>query len=261
MWYRNGVSRYLESQRREGVLSSEFPIHEYAGDEFTYTSVYDTVPAWGPGCDRYEQLDGHFPEGIYQFSSNPWLPLQEYVKTYESLPTAFIRLWNDRYHPPDEFLKIRPKDEHELELIRVLLPLFGLGATLEILNDDVRNKPEQDKEGDVDDVGITFCIEHQDLVLNAGWSDDRITYHIIDDDCMVCQNLMTWSRKKIVAVHHMDLEIRQNTQTEVQIIEKRIRDLLRTLSYSDADIEEVLFGPPNVFDQSDSEDCFTDMFG
>jgi hypothetical protein len=252
LWYRNGISRYLQLLKEQKIIRSEADIHGYAGDEFIYTSEYDTSPFQGNSeIDKYELLDGSIPKGIYQFSSNPWLPINEYAKVYDVIPKELNVLWEDKIHPDDRFTKTDPQDERELAFTRILLPRLGLEQTNEVLEMIREYKAGEQPEPDIEENEIEFCDEHIGKQLNAGWHADRMTFHPIEY-CVLCQYIFTWWKTKIVSTTNEDLEIREQKVLEVAAIKNSISKLCSMLRYSIEEIEEMLYGPPDLFDLDES---------
>jgi len=250
LWYRNGIARYLQLLKEQGIISSESDIHTSAGDEFIYTSIYNTIPSRGSGCNRYSLPNGDIPKGIYQFASNPWLPLQEYALSYDIIPSDLKILWNDKEHPDDRFLKIIPKDERELRLIRAILPLLGIEETRELL-EEFQVKEEIKEEQYEEDISAMFCLDHQDHQLDAGWSDDRLTFLVLDE-CEICECLDRRWRVKILSDTALELEDRQNASSELRDIDRKINDLCKSLNYDDTEIEYLKNGPPDIFADEES---------
>jgi hypothetical protein len=245
LWYRNGIARYLQFLKEQGIILSESDIHTSAGDEFIYTSIYNTVPAHGNGCHRYTLPNGDIPKGIYQFASNPWLPLQEYALSNDVIPTDLKIFWNDKEHPDDRFLKIVPKNEKELRIIRASMPLLGLEETRMLL-EEFQVTEEDEPEQYVEDIGAMFCIDHQDHQLNAGWSEDRLTFLVLDE-CEICECLDRRWRLKIASETALELDDRQKASGDLQDIDRKIASLCRLLDYNDDEIEFLKNGPPDLF--------------
>jgi hypothetical protein len=260
MWYRNGISRYIQHLKNNKIIFSEADIHEHAGDEFLYTSEYDTCPYHGDDVFRYEALDGKIPRGIYQFSSNPWLPINEYAQSFDVIPTDILILWDDKIHPDEQFLKTDPRDEEELGLTRVLIPWLGLDETNEILS--FRRQYRAGKKEDyVDmDADIEFCDDHVQKQLNTGWDEDRLIFQG-DEFCQICQYVKSYCLVKIVGNTHYDEEVRLENRTRLSLIKSGLSTLCKMLDYSDKEIEEVLDGPPDIFDLEESGSEGGGLFG
>jgi hypothetical protein len=252
LWYRNGISRYLQLLKNNKIIRTETDIHEYAGDEFIYTSEYDTTPYQGIDMDKYELPDGQIPKGIYQFSSNPWIPINEYAKVYDVIPKELNILWEDKIHPDDRFLKTYPRDEYELGLSRILLPLIGLEGTNDILEFKREYKSETQPEEELLEEEVEFCDEHIAKQLDAGWHSDRQTFHG-NEYCTLCMYIMAWWRTKIVSTTSDELDIRAEKQQELPLLRNNINMLCNMIGYSTKDADEVLDGPPDLFDLEGSD--------
>jgi hypothetical protein len=109
---RNSLSRYLELLKEMHLLM--FPGCDLpASGEYPYVVNYDATPYTEEVCG-ITTLDGEIPEGIYQYSTNPWLPLWEYVKSYDCMPQNLIRICADKQHLPIWFMNKSYRNSREV---------------------------------------------------------------------------------------------------------------------------------------------------
>lgn len=260
---RNSLTRYLQHLKDNHIIM--MPDTDFAGSgEYPYLASYDETP-FTEKISRVTTLDGDIPEGIYQFSTNPWLPLFEYVSSYDVFPTNLYRLVEDKPNLPIWFMNKQYRDSTEVSLAYNSIEMGESSADFLIdLYRQVRleEKPPDQKEK-------SFCPEICDLCQYQpmGWDEVDDIFTLRSDNCTVCiLGDQLWRNRRRSKLAD-SLEERIECTLQVPRLKDRMNFLVRTYfpaldtfgSYLRQELNEAedIFAATN----SDNEDTLMDMFG
>jgi len=191
---RNCLARFMEQLRIDKVITcSELNI-EPSG-EYPYVQAFEGTP-FTEKVNVLISCNGEIDEkSIYQFSTNPWLPLSEYVEEYDRLPLATEQLVEDRKHLPVWFMTKHYRNSREISLAYNLIEL-GEEFVNDML-DQVRQIEDDEKREDVpkEPKTLNLCYPHQ-----AGYSPWEVVddiFNSVEEDCVLCilENQL-WSARK-----------------------------------------------------------------
>jgi len=258
---RNSLSRYIQLLKEKHLLM--FPGLDITGSgEYPYVVNYDATP-YTEQVYGITTLDGEIPEGIYQYSTNPWLPLYEYYQEYDAIPTSLIRVVKDRPHLPIWFMNKSFRNSREVSiayefidhgelLVNDLIDILREG---ELTND--RNEPQKKFEPNICfmcDQGFT------------GWDarDDIFTIH--ESSCTMCIiGDQLWRARKLSTLGR-SLNERQESASSIPMLKSRIRYLINTYYPTLQDslsrfIQEMEDSDDVFYAGVDEDDALLGMFG
>jgi hypothetical protein len=259
---RNCLSRFIQYLKDELIIMC--PDQEVPGSgEYPYIESYDRTP-YTEEVYEVVDLDGNIPEGIFQFSTNPWLPLYEYVKEFETFPVSLSRFTEDRIHLPIWFMNKQYRDSLEVSVAWGLYP-YGETVVNQIIEDirlrDIINKPPPEKKFRE----VVLC----DLCQAgySGWDMNNDIYNPFDAECEMCMlQDDLWRTRKLSQVAD-SVEKRSEEMRRIPRLTTEIKDLVdRYLPTLKEFIPRFLQGTSsaNMFlgtQVSDEEDVLGDMFG
>jgi hypothetical protein len=242
---RNSLGRYLELLKEKHFLM--FPGCDLpATGEYPYVSNYDATPftdrVFGVTTNELE-----IPDGVYQFSTNPWLPLWEYVKEYDCMPVVLKRSVADKPHLPIWFMNKQYRDSREVSLAYINMDMGEqfVDDLIDILREGVEAKEEiSPKKGFIPSI-CTFC---QDGILPWTEQDDVCT--MWEPSCTLCIAQDTLWRARKRSTNAMKIGDRQEASAEIPVIKSRIRYLISTYFPS---MTELL---PKLLQEGDSSQDF-----
>jgi hypothetical protein len=263
---RNSLSRFIEQLRVSKILTCT-PIDIYPSGEYPYVNDFDS-PSFIDRVNKVLPKDGEIPKGIYQFSTNPWLPLSEYTKSYDTLPQSILRLVEDRKHLPIWFMTKQYRNSREVHLAYSLMDagedyvdeILGVFRDFEY---EQNRDPAPEKEFD----SSKLCFTHQ-----AGYSPwDAIDdiFNTVEEDCIPCMlERSLWSARKRTTTA-LELSERYDAMRSVPKIRQRIKHfievhypiLLSSLPRCMQEDESNDLFSGGQDSGSEEEDIFADMFG
>lgn len=178
---RNSLSRYLGFLKDKHLImypGSDLP----STGEYPFVVSYDSTPYVEKICGVTD-LEGNIPEGIYQYSTNPWLPLYEYVMEYDTFPTGLIRIREDRSHLPIWFMNRSYRDSREVSIAYINMDLGELfvDSLIELLREGSSEYGTTVEESTFKPNLCYFCRSGF-----YGWEEETDIYTINDDSCTVC---------------------------------------------------------------------------
>jgi hypothetical protein len=195
-----------------------------ATGEYPFVSNYDATP-FTEKVNGITTNELEIPDGIYQYSTNPWLPLWEYVKEFDCMPTALIRTVADKPHLPIWFMNKEYRNSREVSiayinmdggelLVNDLIDILREGENIEL-----EDTPRQKYIPNV----CNFC---EDGIL--GWAEADDVFTMWDGSCTVCmaQDVLWRARKR--STNAMKIRDRQQATAEIPMIKSRIRYLVST---------------------------------
>jgi hypothetical protein len=210
---RNCLSRYIQYLKEENLLMCTDMKIEPSG-EYPFVQSFDGTP-FTEEVNVVTALNGEVDlESIYQFTTNPWLVLSEYVKEYDRLPLLVERVVESRKHLPIWFMTKPYRNSREISICYNLIE-YGEEFTDSIL-EEIR-KIERDKEPPPDEnrrEDVPQCNQHRAGYCPWDATDD--IYSWVEEDCMLC------------IMEHQLWGARKRSQTE-DSIEKR-RDAYRLIA-------------------------------
>jgi hypothetical protein len=220
---RNSLSRYLELLKDKHLLM--FPgCNLPASGEYPYVVNYDSSPYTEKVCGL-TTLDGEIPEGIYQFSTNPWLPLYEYYQEYDTFPTALKRTVRDKEHLPIWFMNKSYRDSREISFAYWNIDMGEqfVDDLLEILREASKEKSETKKEETFAPAICYSCNEG-----NPGWDEYNDIYNLWESNCTLCiLGYELWSARK-QAQTALTLDKRAEAQASIPVLRSRFKYLIDT---------------------------------
>jgi hypothetical protein len=260
---KNSLTRFLEHLKENHLLmmvDTNLP----GSGEYPYLVNYDETP-FTEKIDRVTTLDGDIPEGIYQFSTNPWLPLFEYVTVFDRFPTDLARfveekdvlpIWfmNGSYRNSSEIsLAFNFKDEGE-SYVNYMIDLYRECSADETLEETPSKKftPEV----------CSLCQNHP-----CGWDEADDIFTLWTPSCSMCiLGDQLWRTRKLSTLSDK-LEDRIEFTRQVPMLKHRLEYLVKhyipcveeRLSYlkQESSAADVFFAATD----SDNEDNLFEMFG
>jgi hypothetical protein len=218
---RNSLSRFLMKLKEDHLLMFQ-DLDVPASGEYPYVVNYDATPYTEKVCG-ITTLDGDIPEGIYQFSTNPWLPLFEFFMEYDCIPITLKRIIGDKPHLPIWFMNKEYRNSREVSIAYINIDSGEdlVDSLIEILREaESIKEPENPKR--VNPVICELC--------NFGvqpWIKVDDIYSIGDYSCVLC---MTgdhlWKARKR-SVNSSSREERIENTLLIPVIRSRIRYLIR----------------------------------
>jgi hypothetical protein len=259
---RNCLSRYIMELKKNNLLMCP-DLEVPASGEYPFVVTYDSTP-YTERIYSVTSLDGDIPEGIYQYSTNPWLPLYEYVMEYDQYPTVLERIVEDRKHLPIWFMNRPYKSSTEVALAYNFIDEGELYVS-ELI--DIYREAKKEEVPDVKEKLFTprscgLCIQSF-----SGWDAVDDIFSIHDDTCTLCiAQDQLWRARKLSTLATSE-RARLDYLREVPIIRSRIRYLINTyfpiLTSSEstflqtiADSEDIFYAPIGG-----EEEALFDMFG
>jgi hypothetical protein len=261
---RNSLSRYLELLKENHLLM--FPGGDVpASGEYPYVVTYDATP-FTERINGVTTLDGNIPEGIYQFSTNPWLPLWEYVTEYDMLPTSLYRLADDKKHLPIWFMNktFRTSQEVSIAYWNIDMGELFVDDLLQIIREEQSAKTEEEKTEKAFSPQICcFCQEGM-----TPWEDDIDSFSMFDPECTLCILGDHLWRARRLSQSADSLKVRQKMSADVPMLKSRMRHLVNTyfpvlissiprLCQESIDSVDAFYAAIS----DDEEGVFLDMFG
>jgi hypothetical protein len=220
---RNSLSRYLKLLKENHLLM--FPgIDIPSSGEYPYVVNYDATP-YTDDVYGVTTLDGDIPEGIYQYSTNPWLPLYEYVKNFELFPLTLYRVMEDKAHLPIWFMNKSYRDSREVSIAYNFIDEgeWMVDDILEILRDTI-TLDDADKPQKKFTPGICFMCD----MSVCGWDAQDDIFTLNDDSCTVCllgDQLWRTRKRSILAD---SIKERQEESSRLPLIRSRMKYLIDT---------------------------------
>jgi hypothetical protein len=261
LYHRNQLSGYLEGMRRAGSIFSDRPFNENARkviiEDHNIRVNSDTV------LSRYTHEE-EIPEGSFQFSHNPEIPLKEYVERYEKLPVDFEIFKVAFTKVPDRVYEYTPRTEREAIFILEIDDDLLLDIVLEAL----REEQPADESDDSDDEEepfikiITKCPKHPDEVL-GGWDSTLTYFEVLYENCALCNMYFDYFRDRIEKEANSNVDLRRLYEESMADTAQKITFYIET--YRPDLVEDLtpLFGGNDIFDDDLEEDGGTtlSMFG
>jgi len=178
---RNSLSRYLMELKDNHILMCP-DLEVPPSGEYPYVVSYDSTP-YTERIYGVTSLDGEIPDGTYQYSTNPWLPLYEYTEAYDRFPMALDRVIEDRKHLPEWFMNESFRNSHEVSVCYQMIEYgeFAMKDILETIRECHQDElPPEEKK--------SFQPEICDMCV-MGWTGldtETGVYTINNGDCTLC---------------------------------------------------------------------------
>jgi hypothetical protein len=220
---RNSLSRYLKLLKEKNLLM--FPGFDIpASGEYPYVVNYDATP-FTETVFGVTTLDGEIPEGIYQYSTNPWLPLYEYFQEYDCIPRTLKRTVGDKEHLPIWFMNKIYRNNRE---ISIAYNFIDEGES--VVNDliEILREAEHIKEPEKEEKIFIPAMCNQCLQGQTPWDARDDVYIMHNDSCTMCilGNELWRARKRSTLAD--SLKERREETSRIPMIRSRIRYLLNT---------------------------------
>jgi hypothetical protein len=259
---RNSLSRFLEELKDKHLLmfsSKDLP----PSGEYPYVVNYDATP-YTERIYGITTLNGEIPEGIYQFSTNPWLPLYEYFMEFDCIPTTLQRIVPDKPHLPIWFMNKQYRNSREISIAYINMDSGEdfVDSLIEILR-EAEDDPIIEEKRKLTPLVCAYC--------NFGvkpWDKVNDLYNVGDYSCVLCMaGDQLWRARKRSTLSS-DIKERQEFAANIPIIKARIRHLMRRYfperlhEISDylqeiSDSDDIFYAPID----EDDEGPLIDMFG
>jgi hypothetical protein len=219
---RNSLARYIEYMRVLKILTCT-PIDIDGSGEYPYLSTFDHTP-YTKKVERVSLLDGSIPQGIYQFTTNPWLPIYEYYKSYDRVPVSLLRLVPDKKHLPIWFMTKQFRNSHE---IAVSYQLIEDGESYVDFALEELRAIEDSKEIQESNVfgSEGLCWAHAQG--RSPWEEADDIFNIQLESCVLCIMEDTLWRSKRLSVSAQNERKRLEYVREVPIIRSRIKYVVK----------------------------------
>jgi hypothetical protein len=261
---RNCIGRFLMSLKGQDLLMMP-DLDLPPSGEYPYLANYDDTP-YTERIKGITTLNGEIPDGIYQFSTNPWLPIYEYVMEYDRFPSNLFRLVEDRNHLPIWFMTRQYRNSSEVSLAYNFRDEGELYVNYIIDMYRECSSKEIEKKEDKKLSSFSIC-QMCDTGLNIGWDRTCDIYNLLSDGCTLCilGDHLWRSRKR--STNADSIRERRECLSDIPIFRSRITYFIK--KYCPL-LEESLSlylqedTPAQDFfaaDDSDHEDALFDMFG
>jgi hypothetical protein len=259
---RNSLSRYLELLKENHLLM--FPGGTVAASgEYPYVVTYDATPFTEKVCG-VTTIDGEIPDGIYQFSTNPWLPLWEYVKEYDLFPTSLKRFADDKKHLPIWFMNKSYRSSQEISIAYWNIDMGELFVDdlLQIIREEQSDVKPLKQEKIFAPRVCNFCQEGM-----TPWEDDIDSYCMFESECTLCiLGDQIWRARRL-SLSADSIKVRQKMASDVPVLKSRMRYLISTFFPAfEISISRYLQETDNASDifyaaNDDEDGAMFDMFG
>jgi hypothetical protein len=219
---RNSLSRYIQLLKEKNLLM--FPGLDIPGSgEYPYVVNYDTSP-YTEKVEAIVTLDGEIPEGVYQFSTNPWLPIYEYYKVYNCIPHSIIRVKEDKPHLPIWFMNKSYRNSREVSIAYIFID-DGEDVVTDILNIFRNAEPQEISEEPKKFTPEICCFCEMGY---PGWSANDDVFVMREGSCTMCiLGDQLWRSRKRSRVAD-SIKERQEETSRIPMIRSRIKYLLNT---------------------------------
>lgn len=260
---RNSLSRFIQKLKEDNILMCS-DLNVPASGEYPYVRKYDATP-YTEQIYGVTTLNGDIPEGIYQFSTNPWLPLYEYTQEYDSFPTVLSRTVEDKAHLPIWFMNKHYEDSLE---ISVAYDNMDLG---ELVIDDLlailRERHQLQPIGEQKEFAPLTC-DLCAMNMLCQWDEEVDIWNMNEGSCILCRlGDDLWRARKLSQIADTLEKRAENTQL-VPMLRSRIRfvidkyfpsltERLPYLCQETAPCNDIFYAGIH----SDEEDNLLDMFG
>jgi hypothetical protein len=199
-------------------------------------AVVEELPRTRKNPFRIVHEKGKIEKSIFQFSSNPHIPLMEYIRRYDFCPISTYEYVDigEREHD----WAIHKYDVRNGQEFRWLQSMIGIIPDYEI--DDLlsemreRQKEEIVVEGDKSS-RITICDPHRISPL-AGLDQDIDIINIVDDDCILCSQFNEFFRAKYLKDHDDEFEKREFYNSIFPIVRTRLKELIASLGHDSDEV-------------------------
>jgi hypothetical protein len=220
---RNCLARFIEQLRTEKIITCSNIDIEPSG-EYPYVQSFEGTP-FTEKVNVLISVNGEIDEkSIYQFSTNPWLPLSEYVNEYDRLPLSTQQIVEERKHLPIWFMTKHYRNSREISLAYNMIDL-GEDFVDDILNqirdtEDIANRDEDSKKP----ITLNLCYTHQ-----AGycpWEQVDDIYNSVEENCILCilENQLWSARKRSTLADN--ISERYDAHREIAPLRSRIQFLI-----------------------------------
>jgi hypothetical protein len=218
---RNSLSRFLESLKDQHLLM--FPDSNLtASGEYPYVVNYDATP-YTEKVYGITTLDGEIPKGIYQFSTNPWIPLYEYFMEYDCIPTEILQVVEDKAHLPIWFMNKEYRNSREVSIAYINIDegeLF-VDSLLEILREEeLKTKLEVDTQEKLKPLVCEYC------QYGKPWDSINDIFNVCDYSCILCMAGDQLWRARRQSTAASSVKRRREESSNIPIIKARIRQLI-----------------------------------
>jgi hypothetical protein len=218
----NSLSRYLMYLKNQKILMMP-DLDFFASGEYPYVRNFDEPPST-ERINAIHDINGDIPEGVYQFSTNPWLPLYEYVKEFDQYPVLLKRVVEDKEHLPIWFMTRPYRDSREVSIAYnnmhegELYVDYAIELIRECLIDETEIK--QPDESGPNYSSCDFCS------MQLSWEKTDDIFTIYDSSCITCiVGDQIWCERKL-SVSADTIEKRREHFSQVPIIRSRMRYLI-----------------------------------
>lgn len=259
---RNCLSRFLQHLKDKNIIM--MPDMEVSGSgEYPYLANYDETP-FTERIKKVTTLDGNIPEGIYQFSTNPWLPLFEYVSSYDVLPTSLYRLVEEKQTLPIWFMNKQYRNSTEVSIAYNCIDEGESSADYLI---DIYRECSVDEKVEKEEKPFSPSICQLCAYQPMGWSAHDDIFVLYDDSCTICiLGDHLWRTRRLSTLDD-SIERRIEFTQQVPVLRNRIKFLIKNyfpiLEPFTSSLMQETSGDVDIFasTDSDNEDALFDMFG
>jgi len=190
---RNCLARFIEQLRIDKIITCSEQKIEPSG-EYPFVQSYESTP-FTDKVNVLISVNGEIDKSIYQFSTNPWLPLSEYVEEYDRLPLVTEQVVEERKHLPIWFMTKHYRNSREISLAYQMMDM-GEEFVCDIIDQirDIEKKETMD-ESQKEPVSIDLCYTHQ--AGYSPWSEVDDIYFASGDECILCiMECQLWRARK-----------------------------------------------------------------
>jgi hypothetical protein len=204
-------------------------------------------------------------ESILQFSTNPNIPLSEFVRKYKYCPLSVIKMADIGIK--EQILRLHNIDIKSEQEFRWCLGLLDIMTNEQISEyfESQRGQINMENHDLHTDIQTMVCDDHI-LSPRAGVDEQLGTSYVISEDCIVCQGYRDLFRSISESQHSLDNENRQVHLSMLVSKKSRLKDLLRSIGHDPQEVYSLQEEEIDIF-ASNSDGCDSgdggmfDMFG
>jgi hypothetical protein len=230
--------------------------------EYPYLVNFDEPP-YTERVKAITTLDGDISEGIYQFSTNPWLPIYEYVNEYDKFPMALKRVIEDKPHLPIWFMTKTYRNSTEVSIAYNSMD-YG-----ELLVDDLIDIYREGQQDEVKEAQKKFepSICYMCAQSFTGWNEQDDIFNMWDPSCTLCiLGDQLWRTRKMSKLSDNPKE-RVELTVQLPVVRHRMEYLIKKhYPILEESISRFIQESDTATDffaaaDSDNDEALLDMFG
>jgi hypothetical protein len=194
-------------------------------------------------------------QSILQFSTNPYIPLQEYVRKYDELPLSVINMTDIGNR--ERSLRLNNLDirsEQELRWCQSMIDIFPDYMIIDFLEEQRDQLVEPTPKETMISLLENICEPHQISPL-AGLDQDLNLINIVSEDCIICVKFKELFRAISLEQHSVEVDDRSMYRSIIDGLKSRLIFQLWNIGHNPRDIRVLQQEDVDIFAElSDSSD-------